>query len=62
MSLTTGDLQAIQKIVTTSNLKLKTELNNMESRIVMALGLVERDHDLRLGDLERRVSRLERAS
>lgn len=40
----------------------KTDLDRMEGRLTAALGLVERDHDTRLGNLEMRVERLEQAA
>jgi hypothetical protein len=40
----------------------KADVDRMESRVVAAIGLLERDHDGRLTDLETRVGRLEQAS
>lgn len=37
----------------------KTDIDRMESRVITVLGLVERDHDTRLTDLEVWAGRLE---
>lgn len=74
MSLTADDLGKIQQVMKAElgsfrvefkaelKAELKVDLDRMEDRIVTALGFVERDHDSRIGELERRVGRLEQSA
>lgn len=71
MSLTNDDLVKIKSIVDGAKEEIKerlatkadkSDVDRMESRVVAAIGLVERDGGARLDDLEVRVGRLERAA
>jgi hypothetical protein len=75
MSLTKEDLTNIESIVSRSEQRLegklmrelakkadKSDVDRMETRVITAIGLIERDHDDRLTYLEQRVSKLEQAA
>ncbi|MDB5179179.1 MAG: hypothetical protein JWN01_1122 [Patescibacteria group bacterium] len=65
MALTTNDLEQIKKIVTDASsairadMTTKTDLNQMEGRLVTAMNLIERDVFARLDGHERRIIKLE---
>jgi hypothetical protein len=64
MSLTNQDLQSIEKIIDRKNkdqtVDLKEAIERSESRIVMAMGLLQRDTFSSIEDHEHRITQLER--
>lgn len=73
MALTSEDLNNISKIVSASKVELKQELGDMgkrlredmdrmETRLITAINLLQRDSFSRLDDHEARIRRLEQAS